>query len=41
MMIQKVMIQLGAKHLEVAGKLGGGLPHDDRKSDDSNWGPQI
>ena len=35
MMIQKVMIQVGPKNLKAAGGLGGGLPHDDRKSDDS------
>ena len=37
MMIEKVMIQLGAKVQQIAGGLGGAAapPHDDRKSDDS------
>ena len=36
MMIEKVMIQLGAKSPTNSGGGGGGSPpHDDRKSDDS------
>ena len=33
-MIDKVSIQIVAKHLKIAGVLGG-LPHDDPESDDS------
>ena len=37
MMIEKVMIQSGAKSPKNSGGVGGGgsPPHDDRKSDDS------
>ena len=35
MMIDKVSIQIVAKHLKIAGGLGGAAPHDDPESDDS------
>ena len=36
MMIEKVMIQLGANNLKYSGGVGGGsASHDDRESDDS------